>query len=322
MTGLLVEEMLKQKYQVCVIDPEGDYRGLGISPNTLLLGGQDKTLPEVEDLIGMLEWKDISLLLDLSMYSTEKRHAFVADFLRALKGLRLRRGRPHLVVVDEIQMFCPGNGGLLTDLFLETMQWGGFAVVSYRLSQISPELLEGLHHYLLTRLRLPEELAALKSRLAHLCGGTVQEQLRVLPKGYAFLCLGAERQHQPEDTGMIKFRVGPRSIPHVRHLYKYLHTTLPDWKKFYFHTPDGWYSGKAAGNLWEFREVLGEVSIDSIVYHMKRGDFEHWLREALHDEELSRQVHKIGDRKLEGEALRQALLGAVIARYNELATFA
>lgn len=322
MTGLLIEEMLKQKYQVCVVDPEGDYRGLGISPNTLLLGGQDKSLPDVEDLIGMLEWKDISLLLDLSMYNTEKQNAFMADFLPALKGLRLRRGRPHFVVIDEVQMFCPVSGGRLTDLFLEAMQWGGFAVVSYRLSQISPELLGGLHHYLLTRLRLPEELAALKTRLASSCDQEIENQLRVLPKGYTFLCLGAERRHQPEDTGMIKFRVGPRSIPHVRHLYKYLHTSLPDWKKFYFHTQEGRYLGKAAGNLWEFREILGDISIDSIAYHMGRGDFEHWLREALHDEELSRQVHKIGDRGLEGEALRQALLGVVIARYNELRAFA
>lgn len=322
MAGLLIEEMLKQKYQVCVIDPEGDYRGLGISPNTLLLGGQDKSLPDVEDLIGMLEWKDVSLLLDLSMYSAEKRNEFVADFMRALKGLRLRRGRPHFVVVDEVQMFCPVDGGRVTDLIRETIQWGGFAVVSYRLSQISPILLDGLHHYLLTRLRLPEELVALQSRLASACDSSIQEQLRVLPKGYAFLCLGSERRSQPRDTGMIKFRVGPRAIPHVRHLYKYLHTSLPDWKKFYFHTPDGRYLNKAAGNLWEFREILGEISIDSVVYHMRRGDFEHWLREALHDEELSRQVHKIGDRELEGEALRQALLGAVIARYNELAAFA
>jgi hypothetical protein len=53
-----------------------------------------------------------------------------------------------------------------------------------------------------------------------------------------------------------------------------------------------------------------------------RGDFEHWLGEVIHDEELVRRVHKVVDRKLEGEALRRALLEVVIARYNELDAYA
>jgi hypothetical protein len=322
LAGLLVEEMLKQKYQVCVIDPEGDYRGLGISPNTLLLGGLDKSLPPVEDVINLFEWKDLNLVLDLSMYPLDKRTLYVQEFLHALKSLRSRRGRPHYLVVDEAQIFCPANEKFLTREFLEIMQLGGLIAVSYRLSQLAPGLLNAMHNFLLTCLKLPEELQALRPHLEHLGMNADLDQLPTLPTGYAYAYLDSLAQGETQEGSVFKFRVGPRSIPHVRHLFKYLRAPLPEWKRFYFHQPDGRFLGKVAGNLWEFRETLRELPLDSLLHHLQRGDFEHWLREVLHDEELARLVHKISDRQLEGETIRQALLEAVIARYDELETYA
>lgn len=322
LAGLLVEEMLKQKYQVCIIDPEGDYRSLGISPNTLLLGGPEKALPPAEDLNNLLEWKDLSLVLDLSMYSLERRARYIRQFLGALKGLRSRRGRPHFLVVDEAQIFCPSDGGLLTDEFVEIMQLGGLIAVSYRLSQLAPGILDNINNFLVTRLSLDEELGALQPQLERLETGIELDQLRTLPTGYAYACLEFDAQGRSQKGNAFKFRVGPRSIPHVRHLFKYLRAPLPEWKRFYFHYPDGRFMGRVAGNLWEFREALGEVPLDSLAHHLWRGDFENWLRGVLHDEELARRVRKVADRQLEGEALRQALLEVVIARYDELETYA
>ncbi len=88
LAGLLVEELLKQKYQVCIIDPEGDYRALGASPRTLLLGGEHTPLPPVASVLNVAEWNNVSLVLDLSMYDWEQRNLYLNDFLRALRGLR------------------------------------------------------------------------------------------------------------------------------------------------------------------------------------------------------------------------------------------
>lgn len=317
--GLLAEESLKQEYQICIIDPEGDYRGLGASPNTLLLGGSETALPSVSDVLNFSESSNTSLVLDLSMYSSDQRIEYVTDFLRTLQGLRTRRGRPHCFLVDEIQSFCPPEGGKLTDLFLESMQYGGFGVISYRISQIAPALLEALDHLLVTRLRLPEEFTTLRKLLDRFSGdNTVLEQLSTLPRGQAYVCTDPAKYGGRNGTEIIKFRVGPRAIPHIRHLHKYLRATLPEWKWFYFHEPDGRFLGRAAASLWEFRQALGEVSLESLQFHLRRGDFEHWLLKVLHDEELARRLHKISNRDLEGEALRRALLSAVIDRYEEL----
>jgi hypothetical protein len=144
------------------------------------------------------------------------------------------------------------------------------------------------------------------------------DQLQGLPKGQAYLCLSPALLEKQETVQAIRFHVGPRAIPHIRHLHKYLRAPLPEWKRFYFQKPGGRYLGLAAASLWEFRELLNEVPIDSLRYHLERGDFESWLQQVLHDEELARRVHKVGDHGLRGEDLRRALLEVVIERYEEL----
>lgn len=319
LAGLLAEELLKQKYQICIIDPEGDYRSLGISPQTLVLGGAETPLPPVSDVLNINEWNNASLVLDLSTYSLEARNQYVAEFLSALRDLRGRRGRPHCFLVDEIQSFCPPGESELKDLFLEALQWGGFIFISYRPSQVAPELLAALDHCLLTRTNLPEEIESLQ---AHLCShgdcARALSQLPMLPRGQALLCLSPAKRWPSSPKGFVRFNMGPRMLAHIRHLHKYLRAPLPESKRFYFRDKGGRYVGYTVANLWEFREALRQVPLELLHYHMEKGDFERWLEQVLHDEELARRVHKIAHRQLEGEALRQALLEVVIDRYEEL----
>lgn len=323
LAGLLAEELLKQGYQVCIIDPEGDYRGLGTSPHTLLFGGPQTPLPSVEDVINFSEWNVNSLVLDLSMYTYEERIDYMMEFLRALRSLRARRGRPHCFLVDEIQNFCPVEGGPLTNLFAEAMQWGGFSVISYRPSLIAPQILEALDHWMITRLSLPEEIETVAQQLTCCNGGeTALKQLPTLPRGQAYFCPSRTKSWTTGQPQTIKFNVGHRNIPHIRHLHKYLRAPLPEHKRFYFFSEDDHYAGHSAANLWEFREVIKEVPLIALQHHLDRGDFEMWLQGVLHDEELARRIHKIANRNLEGETLRQELLEVVIHRYEELDSLA
>ncbi len=322
LAGLLAEEMLKQDYQMCIIDPEGDYRGLATSPHTLLMGGPEIPLPTVADVINFNEWTNNSLVLDISMYEWGERMAYMLEFLRALRGLRSRRGRPHCFLVDEIQHFCPPEGGILTDMFVDAMKWGGFSVISYRPSQIAPALLDAIDHWLLTRLSLPEEIETVTPRLSGFPDGdSALEQLPSLARGQAYLCPNRLRPWMA-DANLVKFQVGPRTIPHIRHLHKYLRAPLPENKRFYFNTPEGGHTGKSAANLWEFREALTDVPAPSVRLHLQRGDFESWIRGTLHDDELARRLHKLTGHDMSDEALRQTLQEIIVDRYEELETLA
>jgi hydroxymethylpyrimidine pyrophosphatase-like HAD family hydrolase/CheY-like chemotaxis protein len=320
LAGLLTEELFRLGYQVCIIDPEGDYRAMASMTHSLHLGVSDTPLPSMADLVNLLEWHSVSLVLDLSIRAPEERVGYVLELARALRGLRARRGRPHWFLIDEAQSFCPPDGGELTNLLLESMQEGlGVGLVSYRPSQLSPQLLEKLDHCLLTRLGIPEEIQALAPYLAQFEEGhDVLSQISNLPVGQTFLCSNVFRPLTSKLQSPVRFQTGPRSIPHIRHLQKYLRAPLPENKRFYFCASDGRSLGYSAANLWEFRQILSGLPLDSVTYHQQRGDFESWLSDVLGDSELARQMHKLDHRELGGEVLRQALLEVVINRYDEL----
>ncbi len=319
LSGLLAEELLKQGYQICIIDPEGDYRALGTGPHSLLLGGPERPLPPVQDVLSFFECGDASLVLDLSIYGLEERTTYAADLLRVLHRLRIRRGRPHWFLIDEIQNLCVGDENQLKAALLPALSTGGFGLVSYRPSQVAPAILDALDHWMLTSLHLSEDVAALTPHLRQQAGGAAAlAQLATLPIGQAYLSFSDAKQLPASTSGFAQFHVGPRTMPHIRHLQKYLQARLPESKRFHFHDESGRYLHQAAANLWEFRQRVEELPLSSIQHHLRRADFERWLREVLHDDELAHRVHRMRQGDLTGEPLRQALLDIVIERYEEL----
>jgi hypothetical protein len=132
------------------------------------------------------------------------------------------------------------------------------------------------------------------------------------------LCLGDVTQWLPPPEGIVRFQVGVRTVPHIRHLHKYLRAPLPAPKRFYFHDVSGRYLGRVAANLWEFCQALNDVPLDTLRFHLTRGDYERWILDVLRDEELARRIRKLGGRNLDGNELRRALSDTVANRYDEL----
>jgi alpha-amylase len=71
-------------------------------------------------------------------------------------------------------------------------------------------------------------------------------------------------------------------------------------------------------SLDEFYSTLEVVSLKSIRFHIKRGDFERWLRQVVGDQELADEMVEISNEKLTGKELRKRILGIVKARIGEL----
>ena len=318
LAGLLAEELLKHGYQICIIDPEGDYRGLRAFPRTLLLGGAAIDLPPVEDVITISEYTGISLILDLSMYPVDKRTKYVQQLMYSLCGLRARRGRPHWFLIDEIHSFCPYDGNEFTDFMISNMSQGGFGVVSYQPSRVAPTLLDALNRWIITRMTNEDDMKAIKHQLSHgVCESLKWDQLTKQTVGQAYLCMGKEKKEANPGRGLIEFTVARRVVPHVRHLHKYLRAPLPESKRFYFKVDNHalpWY----AASLWEFREAIEELPVETLMYHLERGDFYRWVNDVIHDKELARRLMKLTHRYLKDEELRTALYDTVTDRYMEL----
>jgi hypothetical protein len=94
--------------------------------------------------------------------------------------------------------------------------------------------------------------------------------------------------------------------------------TVPRDEAFYFFTSIGNYTGVSASSLKEFVERINDVNVKSLEFHLYRGDFEKWIAEILHDEELAADVRRLHGFSLTGDALRNQLETTVSRRFKRL----
>lgn len=305
MAGLLSEGLHHEEYQVLLVDPEGDFRGLRALPRFVALEGDQLSLPPPSAAAALLDAGGVSAVLDLSRYPATLRSGYVAKLMRALRPLRERKYRPHWIVLEEAQQLLLPAESEVTAAVLPLLEDGGWAFVSYRPDRLAPAVLRSLHHCLLTRLTEPEAVKAVREQF----GDCRLDEVNPgeIPAGSALLCGGQ----------IVRLRPAIRRVPHIRHVYKYLDVPLPPHKRFWFRDSQGGV-GVEAASLYEFLHLIPALPIESLEYHDGRQDFVRWAETALGDEGLAARLRKLSNRQLTGEELRVALQQTVATHYEEL----
>ena len=155
-TGLACEQMILQGYCVCVIDPEGDYSALESLPGVVVLGG-DGPMPDIPDVARALRHFDLSVVVDLSRTPYEEKVIYLKALLPMLASLRRTTGLPHRIVVDEAHYFLhEPNVKQLLDIEL-----GAYTLVTYRPSDLHPDLRRGIEAVIVKRLTCSQEVQTL-----------------------------------------------------------------------------------------------------------------------------------------------------------------
>ncbi len=93
--------------------------------------------------------------------------------------------------------------------------------------------------------------------------------------------------------------------------------TVPPDKSFLFFEDLGKYTGRLATNLDDFCEIIRTIDIKSLTFHFRRGDYERWISESLHDVQLARRLKRI-KKSSSGDELRKNMLHVVGRRLDEL----
>ncbi|PHN08212.1 HAD-IIB family hydrolase [Flavilitoribacter nigricans] len=318
LAGMIMEQLLRIGYQVCVIDPEGDYRSIRAFPRTIVLGSDFSSPPSVGDVITLLEYARVSIILDLTLYKRDEKITYVREFMQALSGIRAKRGLPHWFLIDEAHYFCHTEGEHLSDLFLENAQRGGFTFVTYYPDALPKKLLQGIDHWMFTQINHQATINVLRKNIRPQEKSCDLDELRQLNARELYLCLGDTPQLSAPASGIVRLDGVNRSTQHVRHLHKYLLAPLPTDKQFYFHVSAPDPGVRPAASLWEFRQALPKLPVKTIKFHLERHDFEKWLTEVIHDDELARQVRKLAGRPVKDEQLKEALAATVANRFDEL----
>jgi len=95
-------------------------------------------------------------------------------------------------------------------------------------------------------------------------------------------------------------------------------SSVPGEKGFHFFTDLEKPTGIFATSLFDFLEQLKTVDLESLEFHLKRSDFQKWLREIIRDDWLADQFERLRALDLAAEKLRARLVDLTEERCKQL----
>ncbi|HMK95480.1 MAG TPA: DUF5752 family protein [Candidatus Limnocylindrales bacterium] len=91
-------------------------------------------------------------------------------------------------------------------------------------------------------------------------------------------------------------------------------TPAPKGSGFHFYYGVDQPSDFTAESLEQFYSIIKQISPESLEFHVYRGDFENWLKEACKDPELASEIERVKAADLKAEDLRKELLKVINAK--------
>jgi hydroxymethylpyrimidine pyrophosphatase-like HAD family hydrolase len=292
-TGLL-ERLAAAGFQVCVVDPEGDYEGL---PGLVGSGSSDQP-PKIEQVLEWLRKTQSSVVVTLLGLALPDRPHFLDMLLPELIAERSRTGRPHFIVVDEAHHLLPADWNPEAAVLASNLQ--GFLLVTVYPERLSHRALAAVERLLVVGTSVGHAL----SRFAEARGVAIPAVDDVLERGELL-------SFSPVDGTVARLRVIAPDAARQRHRRKYAQGQLGEDKSFWFRGPERRLHLRAQ-NLALFVQMAAGVDDETWAYHLRRGDYSRWIRDAIKDEGLAAEVARIEQAASPVEARR--LIADAISR--------
>lgn len=267
LAGLMVEQLIQENYQVVVLDPEGEQKGLTLLPGVRVIHGGEPDLRHrvADELTG-----GNSVIIDLAGIEPTARRSIEVELVEELGALRAITGLPHWIVLDEAHVSLGPDGSFLP---LYDPASTGFILVTYQPDKLPAHVLAQA-----------DVVISASPPVDHMIGtteGAACGRAKAV-SGQATLLL-ADTVMAPQS-----FTVLPRITHQERHQRKYAEVVLPAGRGFRFRPSHG--SLPEARSLLQFRHLLSRVDGGALKWHVERGDLSRWLAEVVQDRELAEQV--------------------------------
>ena len=272
----LLERIIDKKYQICLVDPEGDYENLPGSRSI----GDEKRPPSIEDIEQALEDPSTDLVVNLVGVPSTDRPVYFSSLIRELQRCRFQAGRPHWLVIDEAHHVLPSEWALTQTALPEELS--NLVLITVHPEHVSPVALRRINTVIVVG-REPRKLMEDfgKAVTAAVPSGNDAD----LPRGEALLWRVDERQ-------VLRFTAEAPRTEHFRHRRKYAEGRLEDERRFRFRGPQN-KMDLSIQNLNMFIQVAEGIDSETWQFHLKRGDYSKWFRNALKDLELADSIAAI-----------------------------
>jgi HAD superfamily hydrolase (TIGR01484 family) len=300
MAAGLIERLIDKSYQVCIIDPEGDYSTL---PALVCLGNHQRA-PTVNEVLSILEDPSINLSVNLLGLPLEDRPFFLAQLIPGLQALRARTGRPHWIVLDEAHHMLPQTWGHVSSTLPRKV--GETILVTVHPDHLAPAVLAPIDVVFAIG-QSPEDTI---KRFA----GAAAQQL-TWPPGLAYVPGSLVAWFVADGQPPFSMRAQPARAARIRHHRKYAEGDLR-YHSFYFRGPDGRHNLKAQ-NLQVFSQLAEGIDEATWMFHLRSNDYSRWFRDAIRDSYLADQAERI-ERRMDvvPSETRQLILELIRTRYT------
>jgi HAD superfamily hydrolase (TIGR01484 family) len=298
-TGVL-ERVVGKGYQICIIDPEGDYEHF---EHAVVLGTSDNS-PTAGEALEVLDNPQRSVALNLLALRVDERPAFTAELLPQLMKLRSATGRPHWIVIDETHHLFPKD-------------WSGAdGMVPEELSRL---ILITVHpdHVSLSLLSMVDTIIALGANpdgtILDFCQGAGFQPPPALDRT---LKAGEALLWHVNDPAPAWFKSAPPSRQLRRHLRKYAEGRLGEDRSFYFCGAERRLNLRAY-NLASFIEIGKGLDDATWLHHLRQGDYSRWISTSIKDQELAEKVAAVEQQpQISAEESHQLISKEIEKRYT------
>jgi HAD superfamily hydrolase (TIGR01484 family) len=297
LTHLLLERMAAGRYQVCIVDPEGDYDGL---QEVTHLGNADRA-PSPAEVLSVLEAPGSSVAVNLLGLDVAERPAYFNQLMGQVSGLRAATGRPHWLILDETHHLSPSTLDFEHTALPDNLSATLF--ITTRPSNLSRAALRSIR----TLLAVGNEAGKVVEEFCH----AIEVPAPAMPASHpddAVLFWDRERGNEA-----IAVRVARAKQKHLRHTRKYAEGRLGEDKSFYFRGPAGSLNLRAY-NLASFLQLAAGVDDETWLFHLRGGDYTQWFRDSIKDDALAAEAQSIESNQ-DPQGSRKELAGAITRRY-------
>jgi hydroxymethylpyrimidine pyrophosphatase-like HAD family hydrolase len=299
-TAGIVERLIDQAYQVCVVDPEGDY---GTLPGIITLGNQHHAVT-VNEALTVLEDPKIALNVNLLGIPLADRPEFFSQLFPNLQAMRMRIGRPHWIVLDEAHHMLPADRTQLDRVLPHRL--GETVLVTVHPDHLAPAVLSAVDVIIAVGPSPRETMKKFASAIG--------ESL-AWPEGLAHREGKAVVWFTRSGEAPFAINVMPGRAERIRHHRKYAEGNLR-YRSFFFRGPGNRHNLRAQ-NLTIFSQIADGIDEETWMFHLRRGDYSRWFRGAVKDSYLADQAERIESRQdLRPGQTRKLVRNLIEARYT------
>ncbi|HEY5871560.1 MAG TPA: HAD-IIB family hydrolase [Candidatus Tectomicrobia bacterium] len=295
------ERFIERGYQLCVIDPEGDYSTL----EEAVVLGDNTRVPSTDEVLELLQKPGQHVVVNLLAVALEQRPGFFVGLLTRLQELRVRTGHPHWIVVDETHHLLPASWDPAPMLLPQGMY--GLLMITVQPQHVTPAALSLVD----TMIAIGESPEQTMQAFFEAVGQSPPPLAPVtLNAGEALLW------SQHADAAPVWIRSLPPRAERRRHHRKYAEGELGPDISFYFRGPEGKLNLRAQ-NLRIFLQLAEGVDDETWLYHLRRGEYSQWFREVIKDEDLAAETGGIEERSdTPASETRTLIRAAIEQRYT------